>query len=378
MPEIKKVLIVTNIPNPYRIPLFNELNKKLSETNIQLKIAFGAPTYSRRKFQLNPEDFKFNYTILASKTFHFGNNEKTFFTYKGLLKIVKEFHPDKIIIIGFSIGTVKLWLRSFFKKTPYIIWSGSILNSGRYNSLFRKIERKMLMSRASGFIAYGNKAKQYLVANGVDANKVAVGINTVDTSFFVEETRKLRSKLSHDRKKHLLYLGYLTPGKQVIKLLETIQMLTEIRTDFILDIVGDGSEKLNLEKFIDENLLEQYVIFHGFKEKGEIPDFFAKTTCLLFPTSDDVWGLVLNEAMASGVPCLSTDKAGATNDLVIENETGFVVDFDHKEEVINKINFLLDNPEKAKLMGEKAADLIKQKASISKSAEGFVYAIMNF
>ena len=61
---MKKSVLITNIPNPYRVPLFNELSKQLKNDNIHLKIIFANKTYKRRLFQLNESDFQFDYTFL--------------------------------------------------------------------------------------------------------------------------------------------------------------------------------------------------------------------------------------------------------------------------------------------------------------------------
>jgi glycosyltransferase involved in cell wall biosynthesis len=372
----KKIVIVTNIPNPYRIPLFNELNKKLKELNIDLMIVFGASTYSRRKFKLNPAEFMFDYKILQSRTFHFGNNEKTLFTYSKLLSVINKFNPDKIIISGFSFGTFKIWWRSLFKKTNYIIWSGSILRKGRNDSTIRLL-RKLLVKRASGFIAYGIKAKEYLISVGADEKKIFIAINTVETDFFANETKKLRMQIHTDDKKHLTFVGYLVARKNVIQLLRIVKRLAEIRKDFVLDLIGNGEQNGELEKFVREHGLSEQVIFHGFRQKNELPLFLAKSNCFLFQTSFDIWGLVLNEAMAAGICCLASKNAGSSYDLIEENENGYIIDFEDQEFIVEKLNHLLNHPEETNKIGKNASDFITKRATISVSAEGFLKAILN-
>jgi hypothetical protein len=80
-----KVMIITNIPNPYRIPLFNLLNEKLKEWDITLRIVFGAKSSSRRKFILNFSECHFDYRILKSHKLQLFDKERVLFTYYGLL-----------------------------------------------------------------------------------------------------------------------------------------------------------------------------------------------------------------------------------------------------------------------------------------------------
>lgn len=375
--SIKKVVIVTNVPNPYRIPLFNEIHAQLLKKNITLKVIFGSENYSRRKSRLNLAECSFTYEFLDSGKYDFGNTEKTYFTYKGLLKVLKKENPDCVIMSGFSIGTTKLWWSSLFRKTNYIIWSGAIMALGRNDSFLRRIQRRFIARGAKGFIAYGSKAKNYIESLGVSSEKIQIGINTVDTGFFASETKALRQVLSPDPVAHLTYVGYLSTRKNVSRLLEIILELSQERKDFVLDIIGDGDDKPNLEKFVQMNGLSEFVRFHGFKQKSELPAYLAKSNVFLFQTDFDIWGLVLNEAMAAGLPCISSTQAGATIDLIKDGETGFVLDYKNRELVKEKINWILDHPEDAKMVGEKARTFIEKEASIHVSASGFVRAITN-
>ena len=110
---MKKVIVVTNIPNPYRIPLFNEMWRLCNDRKIEFKVIFGAQNYARRKFVLDMNDCLFPYEILDSQKINFGNLEKIVFTYKGLLNALAKEKPDCIIINGFSVGTLRLWWRSW-------------------------------------------------------------------------------------------------------------------------------------------------------------------------------------------------------------------------------------------------------------------------
>ncbi|NIM17568.1 MAG: glycosyltransferase [Candidatus Aminicenantes bacterium] len=370
----KKMMIITNIPNPYRIPLFNELNVQLKQRGIKLKVVFGARGYSRRKFQLDMEECQFDYTILKSSPRNIFFAGKTWFTYSGLLKLIRQERPDQIIIIGFSLGTIKLWLRSFRVKTPIIIWSGTIPTSK--HSFLRRMQRKLIMKRVSGYIAYGSKAKEYLVSLGADPGKVHIAINTVDTTFFSSKTFQLRQELDEKgNKKHLTSIGYLIPRKNVFRVLEVVKLLAETRNDFILDLIGDGSDKKKLERFVADNGISSFVKFHGFRQTDELPFFLARSRCFLFQTDFDIWGLVLNEAMAAGIPCISSIHAGATHDLIIEGETGFAMDFADTGKVAECLNWILEYPDKARQIGDNAGKFIREHASLEKCVEGFIKVI---
>ncbi|MBI5848253.1 MAG: glycosyltransferase family 4 protein [Nitrospirae bacterium] len=233
-----------------------------------------------------------------------------------------------------------------------------------------------MIKRASAFIAYGTNARDYLLSSGADPNRIWISINTVDTEYFKEETVKLRKlRATVTRKKRLIYIGELSPRKNVVKVLDVVKALAISRDDFLLDIVGDGEERLRLEKYVIDNNLAKFVIFHGHKQKADMPALLACADCFLFQTDFDIWGLVLVEAMAAGLPCLSSVNAGATYDLIDDGVTGFAVDFAETEKIAKKINWIMDNPEEAHQIGETACKWACEKASLFEAARGFVSAI---
>jgi len=371
-----KVLLITNIPTPYRIPLFNELNKQLKQQGIKLKVIFGALGYSRRKWNIDMSECYFDYEVLSSRKITL-DPEKTIFTYKGLLNVIKKGNPTVIITIGFSFATMKLWLRSWFFSTPYIIWSGHIKTKGRFESILRRLQRRLIVRRATGFIAYGTKAKEYLISLGVDPDKVVIGINTVDTEFFKTETKKISIDPRSNSKKCLLYIGHFAKGKRIDLLFHVVKILLKKRNDFILKLVGDGSEKEDLKTLAQELNIRDYVSFEGFKQKNGIPKYLAEADCFLFPSEYDVWGVVLVEAMAVGLPCISSIYSGATHDLIEDGVNGFAMDFSETEKVAEKIDFILENPGMAKHIALNASRFIAEYASLEKSAQGFIRAINN-
>lgn len=372
----KKILLITNIPNPYRVPLFNELNRQAAEAGWAFKVIFGRETYARRKFILDPSTFKFDHTVLGSSTVSGGDQEKTRFLYNGLSAALRHEKPDVIITSGFSSATLQVMVHQLRFGTPFIIWNGSILSPSRPDTLLRKRWRKIVAARASAFVAYGSSAKNYLRGLGAADHLLFTAINTVDTGFFRDETARLRSSgPPGDGKHHLLYTGYLSARKQTGRLLDVMKLVNSVRPDVVLDIVGEGDERAMLEERVRLEGLSETVRFHGFRQKEELPRYMANASVYLFQTGFDIWGLVLNEAMAAGLPVICSPNAGAAADLIQEGVTGFIMDYDQPDAVSKKVLHLLDHPEEAGRIGREAATFISRHASLEVSARGFMDAI---
>jgi glycosyltransferase involved in cell wall biosynthesis len=232
----------------------------------------------------------------------------------------------------------------------------------------------MLARRAAGAVAYGTQSRDYLISLGIAPEQVAIGINTVDTAFFAERTAQLRA--GQPCQGHVFtYVGYLSTRKNVGLVLKAMRDLRRQRHDFVLEIVGDGDDRPNLERFVEEEKLGDVIRFHGYRQRDEIPAFLARSDAFVFQTDRDIWGLVLNEAMAAGVPCLASPNAGATHDLVRDGVTGFIVDFDDTAEVCRRLAWIMEHREEARAMGRRASAFMAQDASIARSAEAFTRAI---
>lgn len=371
-----KVLLVTNIPTPYRIPLLNELHEQLGILGLELKVVFGAFGYARRRWEVDMSECKFEYVVLQDRGINYADPERISFTYPRLYRLTLNENPSVIISNGFSIATTKLWVRSFYKRTPYMIWSGAINGEARRGFFLRKLQRKAVISRAIGFIAYGTRAKQYLTSMGAPDDRVTVAINTVNTRFYARVSELFRQKLTYrNKKRHLLYVGHLSLRKNVVKVLAVTKALSKQRHDLKLDIVGDGEDRGRLLRYIEDEDLRDVVRIHGFKQSCDVARFLARSDCFLFQTDFDIWGLALVEAMAGGVPSIASVHAGATQDLIEDGATGFAMDFSETEKVADKVNWILENPEAAERIGKRACRFIQENVTVEKSARGFVRAI---
>ena len=143
----RRVLLITNIPTPYRIPLFNELNAQLAALGIAFKVVFAALGYPRRKWEIDTKQFSFPWEVLNSGRFAAHNPESAMFTYSGLGRVLRSEKDALIIVAGFSLATTRIWLRSLFRRTNYLIWSGAIERKGSPDSWIQRWRRRLLVAQ---------------------------------------------------------------------------------------------------------------------------------------------------------------------------------------------------------------------------------------
>jgi glycosyltransferase involved in cell wall biosynthesis len=355
--------------------LFNELHRQLRAEGYALKVFFAGLGDKRRKWKIDLNGCLFKYEVLESRAIKLRGRESLAFTYPGLYRILARERPVAIITDGFSVATTKFWLRSLFTATPYLIWSGAIEGDYDAVSRIRLWHRRTLVKRASGFVVYGTLAKEYLMRLGARPEDIHIAINTVDTEFFRNSVMKWRQQEQQSAPHGILYLGDLTERKHVSPLLHAVKILSEIRSDFVLYLVGDGPERSSLESLVQSLRIEHFVRFEGFVQKDGLPEYFARSCCFLFQTRHDIWGLVLVEAMASGLPCIASIHAGATRDLIQDGKTGFALDFSDPGKAAQKVQWILEHHQEASSIGLAGQRFVDENASLRVSARGVVNAV---
>jgi glycosyltransferase involved in cell wall biosynthesis len=376
---MKTVMLITNIPTPYRIPLFNEISNLFGKNNLKFKVIFCSETYKRRKWKLDFENIAFEYSILKSLKISVG--EWLFnFSLSLVNKLSKE-KPDIIISGGFSIPTIMVWLYSRLYRIPFIIWSGETPELSVKRNQFwgvRNLLRKKLVHEAKSCIVYGKKAQSYLESLGKHKNLIFIAINTVDTRYFSERVEMLEARKEEIKMhegfpgKNVLFVGYLYKRKGVDNLLQSISTLT--RDDFALHIVGDGPERIELEN-LSKRLNLKKVYFWGYKQSSELPFFYSIADLLIFPSFDELWGLTINEAMACGLPVLCSNTSGAAEDLIRNGYNGFLIDPEDVKGMGEMVDSLLGKPEVIKKVGLRARKFIEQNTTLQHSAGGFLAAV---
>lgn len=369
------MVLVTNIPTPYRIPLFNEIHRQFLELGWEFRVVFAALGYARRKWAIDTADFAFPHEVLPpSRRLSLGR-EHALFTYPGLLASLKRENPTLVIVGGFSPATLKVFLKSFVGGPKYLIWSGAVRRSSESDRWLRRVQRAWLVRRASGFIAYGTQARDYLASLGADLSRTHIAINTVDTEFYRSTAEQWRATQPPSPVKRVLYVGNLEPGKRIDLLLRAAAQIAPRRDDFTIELVGDGSARAELEKLTATLGLSTRVHFHGFCQRKEVAQHLASAYCFAFPSEYDVWGLVVIEAMAAGLPCLASIRSGVTRDAVTDGETGFALDFEDTNKVASTLESLLDDPARRDRLGTAAIHAVTQRMSLPVSAGGFIAAV---
>lgn len=239
-------------------------------------------------------------------------DEKYIHVNPGFAWHLLRFRPDAVISneMGFRSMTALAYGMAFRK--PVWIWSAGTLHSECGISGVRKIFRKALLLFSDRWITYGDAATEYLLSLGVKRDRILQSQNAVDERQFQSAAEPA---WDIQPRPVVLYVGQFIERKGVGTLLEAAARLQQEGNDFSLLLVGSGRDKPVLEQR-SKALGLKNVHFRSAQTPEKMSSVYRSADLLVLPTLEDVWGLVVNEAILSDLPVLCSKYAGCASELL--------------------------------------------------------------
>lgn len=332
---MKRVLFLTNYPSPYRVHFFDELGKYL-EVTVLFSDRAEEKTHRDAAWFVSGEG-RFRNVQLTKRI---AGGKKRSLCWDVIPWLRRDF--DAIVVCGYSSPTAMLamaYLR--LHRIPfYMEVDGGLI---REDSGIKYGFKKLLVGSANSWISSGEHTTDYLVHYG--ARREAVfwypftslwERDILPQQLSVEEKEHLRRGLGMSERKIVLYVGRFTKAKGMDALLEAVPALEE---DTGVYFVGGEPVPEHLAFCEEQGLHNAH--FVGFQKKEQLADYYMAADVLVLPTQSDVWGLVLNEAMACGLPVITTDRCVAGLELIENGINGYVVPVDNQEALTQKIQAVL-------------------------------------
>jgi glycosyltransferase involved in cell wall biosynthesis len=229
----------------------------------------------------------------------------------GYLWHLLRFQPDVVVSNEMGLRTlIALFYGTLFGKPVWVWWGGTSHTESGIGFVKRHL-RKFISRWAKHWISYGQSSTQYLVSLGIGAERILEIQNSVDERRFAGESEPL---FHLQLRPVLLHVGQFIARKGIESLLQAAATVQKEGLDFSLLFVGSGPNKSGLEQLARELQLKN-VHFEGPQRPAVMPSVYRSADALIFPTLEDVWGLVANEAMLSGLPVLCSKYAGCAKEL---------------------------------------------------------------
>ncbi|MFC1989843.1 glycosyltransferase [Chloroflexota bacterium] len=257
-------------------------------------------------------------------------------TFAAFRRLVNEgWKPDIIHAHIFTAGVPAIILGKLYKIRVIITEQYSIFPL-RKLAFYERVKARFAMNKAQMILPVSTALKEAIEAYAIK-NEFQVVPNIVDTEIFYSPFGK---KQREDRKR-ILMVAILSPVKGVPYLLRALAQVKEKRSDFILDILGDGANRHEYEKLAGELELENMVNFHGLKTKKEVAEFMRNCDFFILPSLYETFGTVIVEALASGKPVVASDIGGIKE--IINENLGILVPVGDIKKLQQAIEFMLDN-----------------------------------
>lgn len=326
-----KILFTTNILSFYRVDFFNELGK-----SCDLTVAYEKENVKDRSDSFYKKDNR-NYTLKKIK-----------FSYKELKSLIQENYD--IIIIGTyatKISALLIMMLKFYKINFILNADGGFVTE---NTPIQNMIKKFFISKASYYLSSGLETNKYLTYYGADDSKIFcypfTSLFEKDIKRKVlnsDEKNKVRKKykLPID-KKIFISIGrfYYIKGNDII--INNVLKNEYKNCEFYL--ISGGELKANYEDIIKRNNIKNIHLI-DYLNREDLYSYISACDCMLMPTRGDVWGLVINEAMAVGCPIIASNKCIAALELLDEK---YIFDINNQQELTNLIYTFINMSEQEK------------------------------
>ncbi len=330
-----RILFITNIPSPYRVDFFNELGKRA-----ELTVCYERAFASDRDANWIGADLR-NYNEIYANVKPLGADKS--FGY-GIVSVIKKNKFDRLIIAGYASPSVMLAIAYCrIKRIPYYIESdGGFFHK---DGLFKRKLKQFLLRGAIAQFTTCDEHKKYLLSIGVKENRIfkyrfssIKDADILQRTLSNEEKSKIRNKLKIQEHKVILSVGQFIHRKGYDVLLEALK---DVPSDVGVYIIGGTATEEYVSKQKEYKL--NNVHFMEFMSKNDLEEWYLASDFFVFPTREDIWGLVINEAMSKGLPIITTNKCIAGLELVKKGSNGYIVESENAYELSKMINTILSS-----------------------------------
>ncbi len=368
-----RLAVATNIPTPYRNPLFKEI---AAQPDVQLRVFFCDKSEHDRQWEHQPIE-GYEHEFCAS--IRVRKQRGVLYFSPAMIRQVRSFRPDAVIAGGLMIGLLAR-AAAHLSGAKFYVWSEATYDSdyaGRSRLSLRALRR--LVRSADGCIASSTDTADYFRFLGAPDSRVATALMGVDTELFQCESTAREVLRAETRERlglsgpTILYVGKLEEHKGIRGLLATYKLVLAEMPDCHLLLVGSGPLQSLVEDAVREDGMGN-VRLVGFIQPRELPSYFYAADVFCLMSSREPFGAVVPEAMAAGLPCICSYHVGSARDLVVEGQNGFIVGPEDTADCAFKIGAVLSGEVDIQAMSD-AARVAALKTAPKASALGMLSAV---
>ncbi|WP_436714934.1 glycosyltransferase family 4 protein [Roseiconus lacunae] len=382
-----KIAFVTSHPIQYQVPIFRHL---AAREDLRFVAMFAmVPDASRQGVGFGI-DFEWDIPLLEGYDYEVLQNVSkcpSVVNFSGcdtprIAQTLLDQQIDAVVVNGWVVKSCLQTLRACRRnKLPCIVRGES--NHLRPRPWWKRLAQRKLVRQFDAYLSIGNANREFYQSYGVTDHSLFDARYCVENERFFEASASLRGQRTELRRSWgvppgatcFLFCGKFEAKKHPIELLHSFReayLSNHSDRPIYLLMVGDGELRSECEQIVKRYRLP--VTFTGFLNQSEIVASYIASDCLVLPSDHgETWGLVVNEAMACGMPAIVSSQVGCQSDLVRDHETGFVFDFGDWPMLTRVILEAASDRSRLRQLGQAAQTLIGD-YSPSSAADGIVSA----
>ncbi len=353
--QVQRVVLLTNIPSPYRLPFLRELS-----TRCDLHVIFDAKTESGRRWTV-PDELPVAYSYARGYTISYTRRREGLMPAErrqlhlrwGVLTELFRLKPTVVVSLEFGPRSLLSLVYCRITKTPLVLWSEGTPHTEGWVGPVKTRIRRMLTRRAARYWVNGIDSANLIATYGGEPGRIDQGMTGVDTEWFADRTAKWFAQREQLRKQFetkgpcFLFVGELSERKGLRQLLHALQLTCRSATGFTFLLAGEGSLRPVIQAWIDAHP-DCDLRLLGHLQPEALVQVYAVADVFVLPTLDDNWSLATLEAAVAGLPQVFSKYNGASTELMefgAPGAHGKVIDpLDEREFACTLLRFIADPP----------------------------------
>ncbi|PZC45438.1 MAG: Glycosyltransferase involved in cell wall bisynthesis [Chloroflexi bacterium] len=358
-PKSLPLTFLHNTAAPYQVEFFNAL--AASEEGKSLQVYYCQLRHHNRPWKAALVH-QYAYEVLRGLHFSLLKRTNVYHFNPGIVtRLLRRGRRNLWIICGYSDLTNQIAMvwRTILRQ-PWIMLTEEPERSSRRSPLRNLIRWALLFlikRGSSGVIAFGARsAKDYFDEQMKGSIPVEALPQYLDVSPYLRIGKARIERHQRDGAPatvNFFYAGQVESFSGVDTLVTAFNQIARNSSTVRLHIVGSGSALNHVQQMVDP-LVEDRITFHGTKEWNEMPALYEIADVFVHPSRGQGWGMVVNEALASGLPLVASEESGAARELVKTGDVGFLINPEDIGAMYESMKFFADNPEEIVTFAERA------------------------
>jgi len=361
-----RVAVVSPEPTPYRAPLFDRV---AAHAGIDLTVIYAARSVAHRAWKVEPTH---RHVVLGGIALP---GAERFLRHQypltpGIARALRNAQPDVVVVSGWSTFASQAaiaWCRAHGVPYVLLVESHDLEPRSAWRRAIKGAVVPRLLRAGANVLVVGSAARESVVARG--ATSVRVFANTIDVASWTTRAQQLERRRPDDDVV-VLSVARLVPEKGIEDLIRAVAEAGDSRLRLV--VAGAGPRREALVELAAGLAVRLTILGH--LAEGELAQTYVDADVFALLSHHEPWGVAVNEAAASGLPLLLSDRVGAAADLLVDGGNGFLVPAGDVQEAAKALRRLAAEPELRQELGTRSRELVRD-WGYEPSVDNFVAAV---